>query len=105
MDLIKIAPPTLKHGFWPQSRVNVLPLEVGLLGNEVFNEDDQYVGLGSNCPPPSFRVGVNCYEQIICSFCVLEMRHKLNMSGGKSFVSIKFCNFWSSFSTNSLFIA
>lgn len=68
MDLIKIAPPTLKHGFWPQSRVNVLPLEVGLLGNEVFNEDDQYVGLGSNCSPPSFRVGVNCYKTLYVHF-------------------------------------
>jgi hypothetical protein len=58
---------TLRHGFWPQNRMDVNALEATrLLDNvkvcEEFNEDDHYIGPTSNHPPPSFRVVMDFHE-------------------------------------------
>ena len=59
-------PLTLKHGFWPQTRVDVQALEASFLENgevrEDFDVDNHYVGPASNRPPPSFRIVVDCHE-------------------------------------------
>ena len=71
--LCQDSPPTLMHGFWPHSHVEVLPLDARLLGNgevhEEFKEDNRYVRHASNCSPPSFFVGVNCCKKYMFIFC------------------------------------
>ena len=56
----------MKQGFWPQTRVDVQPLEASLLENgevcEAIDVDDHYVRSASNRSPPSFRVTVDCHE-------------------------------------------
>jgi hypothetical protein len=53
-DLHQDSPYTLRHGFWPQTRVDVQASKASLLGNgevhEEFDVDDHYVGLASQCP-------------------------------------------------------
>jgi len=60
------SPDTLRHGFWPQIRVDVQASEACLLENgevrEEFDADDRYVGPASQRPPPSFRIAVDCHE-------------------------------------------
>ena len=77
-DLHHDSPLTLRQGFWPQTRVNVQPSEASLLENkevsEEFDVDDHYIGPASNCPPPSFVLQW-IVMKVICSFCILEMRH------------------------------
>ena len=45
---------TLRHSFWPQSRVDVHASRARLLGNEEvckeFGKDNHYIGPTSNCP-------------------------------------------------------
>ena len=52
--------------FLPQSCLDVHASEASLLNNgkvcEEFDEDDHYIGLGSNCPPTSSHVAVDYYE-------------------------------------------
>ena len=56
----------MRHGFWPQTCVDVQVLEASILENgevrEEFDVDDHYVGPANNCPPPSFRIGVDCLK-------------------------------------------
>ena len=56
----------MRHGFWPQTCVDVQALEASLLGNgevcEEFDVDDHYVGHTSQHSPPSFRIAVDCHE-------------------------------------------
>ena len=77
-NLYQDSPLSLRHGFWPQTCVDVQALEASLLGNEKIREefdvDDHYVRLANDRPPPSFFIGVDCYE-VVCLFCVLEMIH------------------------------
>jgi hypothetical protein len=69
VDLHQDSLHTLRHGFWPQTRVDVEALEVCLLGNEEvceeFDMDDHYVGSASQRSPPSFRIAVDCHEGYI----------------------------------------
>ena len=82
-----LAPSTL-HVVTSQSHVDVHASKARLLGNlgggegvcAEFNKDDHYVGPASNRPPSSFSVAVD-YHEVMCSFCVLEMRHMLNKFG------------------------
>ena len=66
IDLHQDSPLTLRHGFWPQTRLDVQPLEARLLENgevrEEFDVDDHYVGPASNRLPPSFCIAVDCHE-------------------------------------------
>jgi hypothetical protein len=65
-DLHQDSPHTLRHGFWPQTRIDVQASEASLLSNgevrEEFDMDDHYVGPASSRPPPSFRIAVDCHE-------------------------------------------
>ena len=66
IDLHQDSPFTLRQGFWPQTCVDVQPLEARLLENgevcEEFDVDDHYVGPASNRPPPSFHIALDCHE-------------------------------------------
>ena len=64
-DLHQDSPLTLRHEFWPQTRVEVQATEACLLENgEVreFDVDDHYVGSASQRSPPSFHIAVVCHE-------------------------------------------
>ena len=64
-NLHQDSPLILRHGYWPQSHVDVPTLEARLWGDgEVceFNEDGHYIGPTCNCPPPSFHVAIDCHE-------------------------------------------
>ena len=65
-NLHQDSPITLRHGFWPQTHVDVQASYANLLGNgdirEEFDVDDHYVGRASNRPPPSFRIAMDCHE-------------------------------------------
>ena len=95
-DLQQDRPLTLKQGFWPQTRVDVQPLEASLLENgevcEAFDVDDHYVGPASNRSPPSFRITMDCHESYMLILRPKDDTCKASV-GGKSFVQTKFCNF------------
>ena len=57
---------TLRHGFWPQTHVDVQATKASFLGSEEvreeFDADDHYLGPVSNRPPSSFRIVMNCHD-------------------------------------------
>ena len=81
MDLHQDSPLTLRHGLWPQSCVDVRALRARLLDNEKVREEldqeDHYIGHASN---HSHHLSMLQWivVKVICSYCVLEMRHMLD---------------------------
>ena len=69
---------------------------------EEFDVDDHYVGPASSCPPPFFRIAVDCYEGYMLILRLGDETYAklVWVATCKSFVQTKFCNFQPSFSAN-----
>ena len=84
MDLNQNNPIYMRHNFWSQCCVDDPASNARLLGNrevcEELDKENHYVGHVDNHPRPLSMLQWSVMK-VVCSYCILEMRHMLNQFG------------------------